>query len=129
MNRIPFFVVLVALVLCPAYALNQRDKQDDVSIARIKALVQKEYGVKAGAEVMGDGWYLHGDFNGDGKSDVAVIVTVEDGRAGLKKRGVKYINVDPYSRHNGAQRDPESAMEQNCLGVAIIHGTAGGYNT
>jgi hypothetical protein len=39
------------------------------------------------------------------------------------------LDVDPYSQSNGSERNPASDMEQNCLGVAIIHGAERGWDT
>ena len=45
------------------------------------------------------------------------------------KKGVLYFDIDPFSPNNGKQVDPVSAMGQNCLGVAILHGTENGWDT
>jgi hypothetical protein len=87
--------------------------------------------VEAAVGVISEPTYLLGDFNGDGHSDIAIMVIVEEGRDELQRHKVRYIDVDPYSRSNGSQLDPASSdgMGRNCLGVAVIHGTSEGWNT
>ncbi len=76
----------------------------------------------------GSTWYRLGDFNGDGFQDLAVVVRVESGRAELRTRNVKCINIDPFSKRNGSELDPLKDMGQNCLGLAIFHGSSRSWN-
>jgi hypothetical protein len=72
----------------------------------------------------GNPWYRLGDFNGDGLQDLAVLVLVESGREELRKHGVQFINIDPFSKRNGSEIDPLTDMGQHCLGLAIFHGSS-----
>lgn len=101
-----------------------------VSVAQIEDFIRREFGdqVKVETALNDDPSYLFGDFNGDKYPDIVVLVNVEQGREELKKHRVKYINTDPYSRTNGSELDPVSKLGANCLGMAIIHGTEGGWN-
>lgn len=107
-----------------------KQQTNKVSAAQIKDVVQKEFGnqVEAETRLSSDPFYLFGDFNGDAYADVAVLVNVEQGRDKLKEYGVKYVSTDSYSPGNGSQLDPVSAMGNNCLGIAFIHGTKAGWN-
>ena len=77
-------------------------------------------------------FYLLGDFNGDGKTDLAVIVKPEQAKTDLMQYQVRFINIDPYSATNGHTIDPVAQMNTHnnaCLGVALIHGSAEGWYT
>jgi len=112
---------------------SQPARSGKVSAEELKTFVHQQLGVKvnASAGTMSEPTYLVGDFNGDGNSDIAIMVNVEEGRDELKHNGVRYLNVDPYSRKNGAEVDPtgSDAIGHNCLGVALIHGTAAGWQS
>ncbi len=73
-------------------------------------------------------WYRLGDFNGDGLQDLAVLVLVESGREELRKHGVHYIDIDPFSKKNGSEVDPLFDMGHHCLGLVIIHGSSRSWN-
>jgi hypothetical protein len=91
-------------------------------------LVQRQVGskIKPALGVISEPTYVISDFNGDGLSDVAIVVIVEQGRDELKRRGVRYIDINPFSRTNGAELDPSDndKMSQNCLGIAFLHGSS-----
>lgn len=91
-------------------------------------LVQRQLGnrIKPALGLISEPTYVISDFNGDGFSDVAIVVIVEEGREELKPHGVRYVDIDPFSRTNGRElnpTDPEK-MAQNCLGVAFLHGSS-----
>jgi hypothetical protein len=76
-------------------------------------------------------FYLLGDFNGDGKTDLAVIVKPEQAKTDLRQYHVRFISIDPYSITNGHTIDPVAHMNTHnnaCLGVALIHGSAKGWD-
>ena len=95
-------------------------------------LVQRQVGskTKPALGMISEPTYVISDFNGDGFSDVAVVVIVEQGRDELKSHGVRYIDIDPFSRTNGRELDPTDPdkMSQNCLGVAFLHGSSKGLD-
>ena len=95
---------------------------------KISSTIRDLFGPKLKVFIDKSRYYLRGDFNGDGFRDIAVQVIVEEGREELKKYKVKYIDIDPYNGGNGLEKDPISDMGNNCLGVAIIHGTAAGWD-
>jgi len=103
--------------------------ENKVPLEQITSVVRNQFGPKVRVSTSSEPFYLLGDFNGDGFSDIAVLINIEEGREDLKSFGVKYINVDPYSRTNGSESDPVSGMGHNCLGIAVIHGTADGWET
>ena len=89
-------------------------------------LVQQEISSKAkpALGMISEPVYVITDFNGDGFLDVAIVVSIEQGRDELKSRGVRYLDVDPFSKTNGRELEPNEKMWQNCLGVAILHGSS-----
>jgi arylsulfatase A-like enzyme len=94
----------------------------------ISSTIRDQFGPKLKVFNDNSRYYLRGDFNGDGLGDIAVEVNVEEGREELKGHEVKYIDINPYEVTNGIESDPVSNMGQNCLGIAIIHGTAAGWH-
>jgi len=82
--------------------------------------------VKPAVGVISEPVYVLSDFNGDGFKDVAVVLVIEEGRDELKNHGVRYIDVDPFSRTNGRELNPNDGdkMGHNCLGLVFLHGSA-----
>lgn len=104
-----------------------------VSTEEIAEVIRNDFGprVKVDPSIV-ENYYLTGDFNGDGNTDIAVIVKPEEGKTDIGKFNVKFISIDPYSPKNGQRVDPVATMNDHndaCLGVAIIHGTSSGWNT
>lgn len=93
----------------------------------IEAAVRNAFGVKVRVLTRDRPFFLTGDFNGDGKPDIAVLVNIENAREELAAHSVKFIDIDPHSRRNGSQIDPLTTSRHNCVGVAIVHGTAAGW--
>ena len=118
-----------ALSLSPTHAKEQggRVGRHDVSLDEIQTAIRNGFGSRVKIESADGRSYLLGDFNGDGFSDIAVLVNIEEAKSDLKHHGVKYVDADPWSRRNGSQIDPLTDNIQNCLGIAIIHGTAAGW--
>jgi hypothetical protein len=122
--------LLVLLVVLAAPAMESQTARpapaNKISPEELKNLVHQQLGSKASPS---DNQYVIGDFNGDGNSDIAIAVTVEEGRDELKHNNVHYLSADPWRKKNGAELDPTAAdaMGQNCLGVALLHGTAAGW--
>jgi hypothetical protein len=128
--------ILLSISLCAALLLSvARGQQQtsrgrerhDVSLDQIQTAIHIGFGSKVKIESADGRSYLLGDFNGDGFSDIAVLVNIEEAKGDLKHHGVKYIDADPWSRRNGSQVDPLTDGIQNCPGIAIIHGTAVGW--
>src|SRR6267142_6965742 len=117
-------IAALAIYCFPNFFINfavvgqNKPRNARIGAEQLKKLVREELGskVKAAVGIMSEPTYLFGDFNGDGYSDIAVMVLVEEGRDELKSHGVNYLDVDPYSRTNGRQADL-AGMGQNCLGV------------
>ena len=122
------FISLINILLI-AFNSNSILAQDSVPKDKIWTVIQREFGAKVEVQDSSTPYYLTGDFNGDRYLDLAVLVSPEKAKAELVKNGVLFLDVDPFSPHNGKQVDPVSAMGQNCLGVAIIHGTENGWDT
>ena len=125
-------IILIALQILPSHALQRKGgsrSSSNVPVEQIANVVNNGFGskVRVESQLGAEPFYLLGDFNGDGFSDIAVLVNIEEARAELKNYGVRYINTDPYSRQNGMQIDPLSHDSQNCLGIAIIHGSSAGW--
>lgn len=121
--------ICAALLLSPVRAQKRtgRAERHDVPLGQIQTAIRNGFGSKVKIESADGRSYLLGDFNGDGFSDIAVLVNIEEAKADLKQHGVKYVDADPWSRGNGSQIDPLADGIQNCLGIAIIHGTAVGW--
>jgi hypothetical protein len=51
-------------------------------------------------------------------------VVIESGRDELRKHGVRYIDIDPFSKRNGSELDPLIDMGHHCLGIAIFQGSS-----
>jgi hypothetical protein len=85
----------------------------------IESAVRNGFGpnVKVESQLSSEPFYLLGDFNGDGFSDLEVLVNIEEAEADLKNHGVKYTNVNPYSRLNGAQINPLSDDSHNSFRI------------
>ena len=80
--------------------------------------------VKPALGVISEPVYVLSDFNGDGFKDVAVVLVIEEGRNELKNHGVRYLDVDPFSKTNGRELEPTEKMGHNCLGLVFLHGSA-----
>jgi len=104
-----------------------RSKTQTVKIDDIVSVIKNGFGSNMQVVTDTKPFYLLGDFNGDGKSDIAVLVNPEVAKPQLKQHGIKYIDVDPSSSTNGHLSDPESATFQYCFGVAIVHGSEQGW--
>lgn len=98
-----------------------------IPVHEITSVIRNAFGQNMEVVTDTQPFYLLGDFNGDGYSDIAVLVNPAESKAELKQHNVNYIDVDPASPTNGQEQDPESARFQYCLGVALIHGTAKGW--
>src|SRR5688572_3013991 len=129
MKLILTLILIVVVLVFPAYTQKQR-MTFDVSLEKIEAVVRNGYGFKVRVESQAsEPFYLLGDFNGDGFADIAILVNIEAARADLKNHRVKYVNIDAYSSQNGFQIDPLSHDSSNCLGIAIVHGAASGWES
>jgi len=70
-----------------------------------------------------DEHFVEGDFDGDGKSDLAVMVNVDDAKYGVLWRRVRgqihLIDVDPTSKTNGSDLS-FNALGHNCMGLLVV---------
>src|SRR5438105_9062568 len=137
--------ILVALcmlctlpALCNAHIYAQANSSHtpgntQVSLDHITAVIQHAFGPKVQVlPAMLAHFYLLGDFNGDGQTDLAVIVKPEQAKADLRQYHVRFMSIDPYSVTNGHRVDPVAHMNSHnnaCLGVALIHGRTEGWQT
>jgi hypothetical protein len=112
-----------------ADSVERQRPKTEVSKENIEAAVHNAFGAKAQVMTGDHPFFLTGDFNGDGNTDIAVLVNIENAREELAPYRVKFIDIDPHSKLNGVQIDPLSTSNHNCLGVAIIHGTPAGWTT
>jgi len=110
-----------------SFILGQ-NRTRSISPGELNDLVREQVGskVKPALGVISEPVYVLSDFNGDGFSDVAIAVIIEQGRDELKSHAVRFMDVDPFSRTNGRELDPTDAekMWHNCLGLVFLHGSA-----
>ena len=71
---------------------------------------------------------LKGDLNGDGISDLVVVVDVEKSINDLKASSVKVIDTDSLSPSNGQVLDAAKLEPHNCAGLLLIHGSREGWS-
>src|SRR5262245_45629559 len=128
MNRTVLTLVVLLLLCATPRRPSQQSGARSLPLDKISSTIRDQFGPKLKVFNEPSAYYLQGDFNGDGVSDIAVLVNVEEGREELKTHNVKYIDIDPYKRSNGLEKDPVSGMGHNCVGVAVIHGTAAGWD-
>lgn len=114
-------VILLSALVSPAYAQRGGDRSKRIAVGQIEAVVHSGFGSKV-TIVTGAPFYLLDDFNGDGFSDIAVMVNIEMAGADLKRHQVQFIDVD-----RGPRIDPLTHEFHNCLGLAIIHGRSAGW--
>jgi hypothetical protein len=122
--------LLAILLLCaiPGHPSNQNEARDR-TLDKIASTIRNQFGPKLKVLEDTSRNYLQGDFNGDGFVDIAVQVRVAEGMEDLKSHKVKYIDISPYDGSNGQEKEPVSGMWDNCVGVAVIHGAAAGWDT
>jgi hypothetical protein len=128
-SRLGFRAIACAMgcVLAIAVAARgQRNAREQLSAEDVRRLLSSEAGdlVQWVSDMQPSN--LTGDFNGDGAQDVAIVVKVEEPKGSIKARGIKYFSVDPYSKNNGRELDPATAMGQNCLGLLFLNGAGKG---
>ena len=116
------FLVGISNTSIAQKANTARTKPKRVTLEEITYAITNGFGSKMRVVTDTQPFYLLGDFNGDGYSDLAVLVNPEEAKAELKQHGVRYVDVDPSSSNNGKESDPESATFQYCLGIALMHG-------
>jgi hypothetical protein len=136
-KRISIYLVILMLlnisVNSVIFAQTKAKKSNTISRDKIEQMIHKEFGSKI--EVVKEKeyylleYYLLGDFNGDGKSDIAVLVKPHKAKDQLTNHNVKYLSVNSFSSKNGSQMDPIKEMEEDHLVVAIAHGGVGGWTT
>ena len=106
---------------------GERTQSQKIPLGELTTAIRKNFGSKVRIVSDTQPFYLRGDFNGDGFTDIAVLINPEGSQHELKLHGVRYIEVDPSSAANGKELELESATFQYCLGVAIMHGTKEGW--
>ena len=133
MKTIAAIALVTVLALVQAYAQTNTVPASsfDDYLKQVRSVIHSGFGPKVEVEsaLSDDPFYILGNFNGDRFQDIAVLVNIEQARADLRKHNVRFVEVSPWSRRNGLQIDPETQDSHNCLGVAIIHGTALGWKS
>lgn len=131
MKRLTIYIITLLSVNIvfynAAFAQSKAKKIAKVPRNKIEQLIHKEYGPKVRVNE-NDKYYLQGDFNDDGKLDVAIMVYPDEARYELTKYKVKFINTNPNSPSAGLLLDPVEEMGKSCAGIAIVHGGIGGWD-
>jgi hypothetical protein len=124
--RFGFALVILLLVVAPSRS-SQQDKGRNDPSDKISSTIHDQFGPKLKIYNDTSPYYLRGDFNGDGFGDIAVLVKAEEGKEDLKTHKIKYIDINPFNGSNGKEKDPVVDIGEGCLGIALIHGTAAGW--
>lgn len=114
-----------ALLLFLILAANEPPTPKDEDIAPVLA---KALGEPVRIETGLTSHTFMGDFNGDRRPDLAVFVDLPPLKAKLKARGVHFVDVDPWSKTNGKEVDPEQGITSSCVGVVILHAGKQGWH-
>jgi hypothetical protein len=85
----------------------------------IQQEIQDNFG--SGFENIND-QYRVGDFNGDGKPDIAIALYGDEARKGLAGRGVRVINTNPFDAAANGKPIVGTLGGIHCLGLGIVLG-------
>lgn len=121
--------------------MNNRVKAEassEATIADIALVVRRVFGAEIKVETARRPFYLLGDFNGDGSSDIAVVVRT---KGGTKNLGQGIVVLNPWQVATQAQNPVEESADEaagepaqdtsaaaSTLALAVIHGAKGGWN-
>jgi hypothetical protein len=123
-------LVAVTALAIPVVARMQQKRvvvTPAVTQATVSELLASEFGSNVKVTQFNSSDHAEGDFNGDGYQDIAVMVNIESATGDLKPHGVRLFDTDPYSQSNGMELDPAKLEVHNCSGLAIVHGSVGGW--
>jgi len=85
----------------------------------VRQVIQDNFG--SGFENIND-QYRVGDFNGDGKADIALVLSGDEARTQLSQRGVRVINTNPFDATENGKPIIGPLGGTNCLGLGIVLG-------
>jgi hypothetical protein len=90
---------------------------------KVIAALRSDFGNNLTAKRSRNPFYFTGDFNGDGKQDIAIIV--EAGKTDSLVAGVATLNLRPPDKAKTAADD----SSKNRAAIAIIHGDKDGWSS
>ncbi|MBI4854745.1 MAG: hypothetical protein HY819_23355 [Acidobacteria bacterium] len=131
MKNISIYIITILLINIgfnsEIFAQSKVKRNHKIPREKIEQMIHKEYGPKVEIDT-NEVYSIQGDFNADGKLDVAVIVHPDEARYELTNYKIKYIDTNPNSSSVGLLLDPVEGMGKSCVGIAIVHGGIGGWD-
>lgn len=105
-------ILCMAIILLPLNA----HPATSVSLKVVQTIVTAILGPEASVF---DGHYALGDFDGDGKTDLAIMVNVAGAGHEIESRHIRLVDVDPISKNNGTSVDI-GGFSHRCMGLLIV---------
>lgn len=68
-----------------------------------------------------------GDFNGDGRQDLAIATDLAPAKARLRKEHVRFVDVEPWSKTNGKEIDPGPQLAMPCPAIVVLNASKNGW--